>query len=100
MLIVAGVIEIDPANREKAVGVATRMMEETRREPGCVSYVFSADLASPGTFRLFEEWRSQADLDAHFATPHMATFQAAMGGLGVKRVDIHKYQIAAKGPVR
>ena len=48
MLVVAGVIGIDPANRDAAVAAALRMMEETQREPGCISYTFSADLADPG----------------------------------------------------
>lgn len=100
MLVVAGVIEIDPANRDAAVGAALRMMEETQREPGCISYTFSADLADPGRFRIFEEWRDEAALHAHFAAPHMAAFQKAVAGLGVRRMAIQRYEVSAVGPVR
>ena len=100
MLIIAGEIEIDPANHAAAVAAATRVQEATRRESGCRSYVFSADLAQPGCFRLFEEWESAEALAAHFATPHMAEFQKAVGGLGVKRMDLARYEVASKGPLR
>jgi quinol monooxygenase YgiN len=99
MLIVAGEIEVDPAKREQAIAAAREVMEATRREPGCRSYVFSADLADPGRFRVFEEWESQAALDAHFGSPHMAVFQKQVGGLGVRSMRIQKYEIAKVGPL-
>lgn len=100
MLVVAGTIEIDPANRDAAVAAALRMMEETQREPGCLSYTFSADLAEPGRFRIFEEWQDEAALHAHFKAPHMAAFQKAVAGLGVRRMAIQRYDVSAVGPVR
>ena len=100
MLAIAGTITIDPANREKAIEAAVWVMAETRKEPGNIEYVFSADLEDPAVFRLFEQWESQAALDEHFATPHMARFQGLLGGLGVKDVSVQKYQIASVGPVR
>ena len=48
---------------------------------------------------LFERWRSQADLDAHFATPHMAEFGAAIAGLGVTSMEVRKYVVSSEGPV-
>lgn len=99
MLVVAGTIEIDPAKRDAAVAAALQMMQETQREPGCISYTFSADLADPGRFRIFEEWRDEAALHAHFAAPHMAAFQKAVAGLGVRRVAIQRYEVASVGPL-
>jgi len=98
-LVIAGRVSIDPANREAAVAAATEMMRETRREPGCISYTFSADLEEPGAFRLFEEWESQAALDAHFASPHMTAFQGKVGALGVKEMTVRRYAIESVGPL-
>ena len=100
MLVIAGEIEIDPAQREAAVAAALRMMAETRKEAGCISYSFSGDLVQSGIFRIFEEWESQQALDAHFASPHMASFQAAVGGLGVKRMKVQRYEVSSVGPLR
>ena len=100
MIVIAGRVVIDPAKREEAVRAALEMMEETAKEPGCISYTFSADLADAGTFRLFEEWESAQALDAHFATPHMARFGAAIGQLGVREMKVQRYEVASVGPLR
>jgi len=100
MLVVAGVVEIDPAKRDQAMAAAIAMMQETRREEGCRSYVFSADLEDAGRFHIFEEWESQEALDAHFASPHMAAFQGTVAKLGVRRMSVQKYAIDSVGPLR
>jgi quinol monooxygenase YgiN len=100
MLVIAGHIRIDPARREDAVRAAVEVQEATRREVGCISYTFSADLSDPGTFRIFEEWESPEALGAHFRTPHMARFQGAIGGLGVREMKVQRYEISSVGPLR
>ena len=88
MLVIAGHIRIDPAKRDAAIAAVRPLVEQTHREVGCISYKFSADLSDDGLFHIFEEWDSQAALDAHFKTPHMATFQGKVGDLGVKDMKI------------
>ena len=100
MIVIAGEIEIDPTHRDTAVAAAVRMMQATRQESGCISYTFSADLVDPGLFRIFEEWESQEALHAHFAAPHMAEFQKAIAGLGVRGMAIQRYEVSSVGPLR
>lgn len=100
MLVVAGSVSIDPANREAAVAATLAAMEATRQEEGCISYVISADLADPGRFLIFEEWESGDALKAHFTQPHMAAFQKAMGSLGVLEMKVQQYDVAKVGPIR
>lgn len=61
---------------------------------------FSADLDEPGRFRIFEEWESEEALRAHFASPHMARVQKAVGGLGVREMAVQRYEVAKVGPLR
>ena len=100
MLIIAGTFRIDPTQRETAVVAAREMMAETLKEKGCHAYAFTADFTDPARVHLFERWESQGDLEAHFKTPHMARFQAAIGKLGVSDFAVQKYTISAVGPVR
>jgi len=100
MLVIAGHVTIDAAKREEGMAAARSMMEETAKESGCISYTFSADLSDPGKFRIFEEWESAEALDAHFAAPHMAEFQKAMGGLGVKEMAVQRYEVSSVGALR
>jgi quinol monooxygenase YgiN len=100
MIVIAGHVALDPQQREPAIAAAREMMAETRKEKGCISYTFSADLDEPGRFRIFEEWESDEALRAHFASPHMARFQKAVGGLGVREMAVQRYEVAKVGPLR
>jgi quinol monooxygenase YgiN len=100
MIVIAGHVALDPAKREQAEAAARAMMSETRKEQGCISYTFSADLEQAGRFRIFEEWESDEALRAHFASPHMARFQQAVGGLGVREMKVQRYEVSKVGPIR
>lgn len=100
MLIIAGSFQIDPQMRDATFAAAKEMMAETLKEKGCHSYCFSADLSDSTTMHLFERWESENDLRAHFATRHMARFQAAIAKLAPKLLGIQKYEISSVGPVR
>lgn len=100
MIVIAGHVALDPQQHEKAEAAAREMMSETRKETGCISYTFSADLEAPGRYRIFEEWENDEALGAHFASPHMARFQKAVGALGVKEMQVQRYEVAKVGPLR
>ena len=95
MLVIAGRIVIDPGNRDRAVAAALEMMQETRKERGCLSYVLSADLVDPASFRIFEEWESSQALAAHFDSAHMARFRAVVRSLGVREMAIQRYEVTS-----
>ena len=99
LLIVAGDVEIDPQHRDEAIKAARAVMAATRQEEGCIEYTIAADLDLPARFVIVEKWASPEALQAHFKTPHMARFQAAMGALGVRRLDVKRYEIEKEGPV-
>jgi quinol monooxygenase YgiN len=80
MLIVHVVAQISPEALESLRDTARKMVAATTAEPGCITYAFTFDILSPGTMRIVEVWKDQAALDAHFKTPHMAEFQAAIKG--------------------
>lgn len=99
MLVIAGTIRIDPTKKDEAAAAAREMMRATQEESGNLAYAFSSDLSEPGVFYIFEKWESQAALDEHFQAPHMAAFRNKVGGLGVKEMNLEKYEIASVGPV-
>lgn len=47
----------------------------SRAEPGCIQYDFHRDAEQARTFHMIEQWRDEAALSMHEATPH---FQAAL----------------------
>ncbi|MCL6281926.1 antibiotic biosynthesis monooxygenase [Ruegeria sp. 2012CJ41-6] len=100
MLIVTGVIEIAPEGVEAAKVAARAMVAETIKEAGGLTYEFSQVIGSETLFRVYEEWTDQAALEAHFAVPHMAVFQQALGQVGVVSRDVYRVVGGEKQPLR
>ncbi len=100
MLVVTGTVEVAPEGVEKAAKAAQEMVAETVKEVGCITYEFSQILGHANRFRVYEEWESQSALEAHFSTPHMATFRAALAEAGVVSSNICRIVGGEKQPLR
>lgn len=96
MLIVTGIIEVNPDRISSAQVAAVKMMEETRKEAGCHVYEFSQQIEAPHRFRVYEEWSDDAALQAHSNAPHMTAFREALGEIGVIARDVVKFQAGEK----
>jgi quinol monooxygenase YgiN len=98
-VIVAGTVRVPHQNLEALHPEMLKMLIATRPEDGCIDYAYAEDLAEPGVIRVFEIWRDQAALDAHFKTPHMAAWRAAWPSFGVSDRRLFAYEIAAERPL-
>jgi quinol monooxygenase YgiN len=52
------------------INIAKELVEETRKEDGCITYNLFQDSEDKGTFTFVEEWTSKEHLDAHMQTEH------------------------------
>jgi quinol monooxygenase YgiN len=68
------------------------LVEPTRQEKGYINYDMHQGLQDPDMFFFYENWESEADLDAHLAAPHLTAFAGRIPelldeqGLTVNRV--------------
>ena len=92
MLIVTGQAEVGLASIEDLKAHAAKMAAATRAEPGCRAYAFYQDIEDPSRFRVYEEWDGPDALAAHFQTPHMAAFNAALKALEIKSITAVKFE--------
>lgn len=99
MLIVAAEVVVEKGVIEQVRDALQTMENETRKEPGCQVYAFSVDVNDATMVRIFERWDDMAALEAHFATPHMAAFGAALGQIQPKRMDVKVYDVAGEVPL-
>jgi quinol monooxygenase YgiN len=97
VLIVAGTFEVDPEQRDAFLRSREEGMRRSRAEPGCISYVFSADPIEPGRVYLYERWESKDALAAHIAGLQAAP--AAPAGVAVLSSEILQYEISRAGPL-
>ena len=99
MLVIAGTVRIPPENLARFKPHMLAMLTASRAEDGCIEYSYAEDVAEPGLIRVFEAWRDQAALDAHFQTPHMAAWRAAWPDFGVSDRQLFAYEVARQRPL-
>ena len=91
MIHVMASIEVKPEHAAAVRVQLTELAGRTRGEAGCVSYELFQRADKPHVFRTVEEWRTQADVDAHMKTPHVAAAVASAGPLFAAPLEIVSY---------
>jgi quinol monooxygenase YgiN len=76
---VVAVITAKPGQEATVRQALTDLVEPTRAEEGCLSYSLFESQADSTVFITVELWRSQADLEAHTKSPHLAAALSAAG---------------------
>jgi quinol monooxygenase YgiN len=99
MIIVAGTVEFDPAQRDKALAAASELFGATRAQRGCLDYVWCADPSAPGRVYVFERWADGPAFAAHLAGPWYGKMLAVLGSNGLRGADVAKYRIDKREPV-
>lgn len=85
---IIGTVTAKPETRDELHGLLAAQVVPTRAEPGCINYDFHVDAADPCCFVFYENWRRQADLEAHLAMPHLAPLFSQLDRLLAKPVEI------------
>jgi quinol monooxygenase YgiN len=95
-LVVAGTVRVPPGAVDRLRPHMAKMMAASRAEDGCRAYGYAEDVTEPGLIHVFEVWRDQAALDAHFTTAHMAEWRAVWPSFGVSERRLIAYEVAAE----
>jgi quinol monooxygenase YgiN len=88
MVIVAGHITVDPAQRESYLAGSVSVVENARRADGCLDFSVTADLLDPGRVNLFERWVSLAAVKAFRRSAPRSKRGAAMLSASVAEYDV------------
>ena len=75
----------DQADREAIDEILCHLSAASRKEPGCISYVPHFVEGEGCTVLIYEQYKDEAALEHHRATPHFQ--QYAIGGLYQKMKD-------------
>jgi quinol monooxygenase YgiN len=71
---VAVIYTVQPGREQEAAEDLRRLAAVTRKEPGNLLYAVHRSLDDPRQFMVYEQYRSQADLDAHRKTPYFQRY--------------------------
>jgi quinol monooxygenase YgiN len=93
MIIVSGRLHVTPGQRDAFLASSRGAVLEARRAAGCRDFVVAADPIDPDRVNIYEEWDSEAQLDA---------FRGAGPGPElvrvIERADVSRHRVASSGP--
>lgn len=95
-ILIAGTVRVPPENVEAFRPHMEAMLTASRAEDGCLAYSYAVDVQDPGLIRVFEAWRDQAAIDAHFEMAHMTAWRAAWPQFGVSDRRLSLYEVASE----
>jgi quinol monooxygenase YgiN len=99
MLIVLAKAKVGADAMGPARAAIAAMVAASIAESGCIAYAFTQDMLDPSVIHIVEKWQDDAALAAHFATPHMAAFGAAIAALDFSVIEAIKYHADDGAPV-
>jgi quinol monooxygenase YgiN len=90
MLIIAGHLIVDLADRDRYVADCAVAVERARRAPGCLDFALTPDPIDPARVNVYERWESDTEL-ANFrgSGPDGATQARILSD------EVHKYRISS-----
>jgi quinol monooxygenase YgiN len=95
-VLIAGTVRVPPENLTAFKPHMEAMLAASRAEDGCLTYSYAVDVQDPGLIRVFEAWRDEAALQAHFQTAHMAEWRSQWPQFGVSDRRLSLYEVAAE----
>ena len=98
MIVVIARAEFDPARLDSIEVALDAMMRASWAESGCLSHSMAVENRAEGIVSIVERWSTDADLDAHLATPNMTAFRAAIDG-AVRSIDAKVYNVTGERPL-
>jgi quinol monooxygenase YgiN len=99
MIVVAGSATLKADKLQEAAEAARAMREASLAEAGCLGYRFAMAIDDPRVMTIFEEWADADALTAHFATPHLAAFGAALGEFVDCPTELRRFEVSSVGPL-
>ena len=88
MVIVAGHITVDPAERDAYLAGCVTVVEQARAAEGCLDFAIGPDLVDPGRITILERWASQEAVEAFRGSGPSDGQGAAMLSASVAEYDV------------
>ena len=79
MLILSVNLRVPKAEQERLRPEMEKVVQASRREPGCLAYSYGFDLLEPDIIRVFEVYKDDAALKAHGESEHFKAWRTVSG---------------------
>lgn len=83
---------VDEDKIEEYLKLCKELVEETRKEEGCIKYEMYQDEKDPTILTIIEEWESKEALDKHMISEHFTRIVPMLGKFRTKKSDVNVYK--------
>jgi quinol monooxygenase YgiN len=92
-MVVLAVTWMAKVGREtEAAALFSKLNDESRKEPGCVMYQLHRHKTEPRRFFIYEQYKDDAALEAHRASPHFMLYAKKELPKVADRIDGNLYE--------
>ena len=88
-------VKARPGKVNELVSLLSSLVEPTRKEPGCISYILLQNNQDTTDLTLVEEWKNNTALESHFATKHFKDAMTKLPSLVSAEPDIRRYHVVS-----
>src|SRR4051812_18594657 len=74
MLILVVNLTMIEGHEDEVLGMFRKLQDETRKEPGCLTYVVQRSRENPRHYLVYEQYKNEAALEEHRNSPHFKRF--------------------------
>jgi len=89
---VVALLVAKPGQEERVAKELQALLAPTRAEKGCIHYDMHRALDDPTRFLFYENWQSEADLQAHLASPHIEAWFELSKELLAQPIEITRWK--------
>lgn len=82
---------VEEENIEEYLNLCKELVEETRKEEGCIKYELYQDEKDPTILTMIEEWESREALDKHMDAEHFTRIVPMLGKFRTKQYGVNIY---------
>jgi quinol monooxygenase YgiN len=84
-------VRAKPGQESRVRQVLEGLLVPTRGEAGCINYDLHQSQTNPALFVFYENWQSEADLEAHAHSAHIQSFRKLAAEILAEPVEITKW---------
>jgi quinol monooxygenase YgiN len=93
MIVVKGVIPIDPSDREHIIDVMSKLAAASRAENGVIEYHVSFGIEDNNLVHLFEQYEDEIAYDDHMETEHLQNFLEELPSFQDGEVEVTRFEV-------
>lgn len=98
-IIIYALIEVEAEKRAGLLSLLQSYLPKVHAQEGCIRYDWAADSKISTQINVYEEWESEAALDAHFTGKNFAAIGKALGEFGLLGASAKKFRVDAEAGV-